>query len=296
MKFGTMLMLLVAIVAGGIAAFSARTIILKHHVTAGDPQSTIVVASANLNFGTALTADNVTEIPWSASALPQGAFRTKADLLKDGRRVVLSSIAKDEPILVSRVTGPGQRGSLSVLIDKGMRAVTVRVDEVRGVAGFVLPDDHVDVLLSRLRGGGADSKSYAEVLLQNVKVLAVDQVASTKHDRPTVARAVTLEVTAEQAEKLVLAGRVGSLSLVLRKAGGAEPTAARRVTLVDLGQGEYNGGDKAEERLAQRIDQLEARLTGGAGKAAATLSRRSANIRIIRADKSSDYDVYSESD
>lgn len=300
MKFGTMVMLLVAIVAGGVAAFSAKMIIQKHPVSASAPKGTIVVAASTLNFGTVVTDENIVEIPWPADTLPEGAFKSKAELQRDGRRVVLTHIAKDEPVLATRVTGPGQRGSLSVLIGKGMRAVTVRVDDVRGVAGFVLPEDHVDILLSRVEGGGASSNSYTDVLLQNVKVLAVDQIAGIKQEQPTVAKAVTLEVTPEQSEKLVLASGVGSLSLVLRQAGGAEPTTVRRVTLVDLGQGEYNGAGKTSDgnpRRAPRVSEPETRLPSGhMMDAAETPSvRPSVNVRVIRAAKSEEYDVFCES-
>ena len=300
MKFGTMLILLVAIVAGGFAAFTARSIIQRQAAQApARAESTIVVAGQGLGFGMVLSPDNVVEIPWSSSALPDGAFRTSADLLKDGRRVVLSKIEKNEPILTSRVTGPGQRGSLSALIEPGMRAVTVRVDDVRGVAGFLVPGDHVDVVLTRLESaaGSTAGNSYADVLLQNVKVLGVDQIASSSEDKPTVAKAVTVEVTTEQAQKLVLAGGVGSLSLVLRQAGGMEAGSSRRVSLPDLGQAEYNGPDKDEGPLARRVKELEAKLLEEMNKpvkGAAAPINSSASIRVIRAAKSEDYNVYQE--
>jgi pilus assembly protein CpaB len=301
MKFATMLILLVAIVAGGFAAFMARAIIQRQ--TAQAPlraESTIVVAGQGLDFGMVLSPENVIEIPWSSATLPEGAFKSSADLLKDGRRVVLSKIDKNEPILLSRVTGPGQRGSLSALIDPGMRAVTVRVDDVRGVAGFLVPGDHVDVVLTRLESGSgnAAANSYTDVLLQNVKVLAVDQIASSSEDKPTVAKAVTVEVTTEQAQKLVLAGGVGSLSLVLRQAGGMEADASRRVSLSDLGQPEYNGPNKDEGGLARRVKELEAKLLEEMNKpvkgSATAQVNTSASIRVIRAAKAEDYNVYQE--
>ncbi len=87
MKFGTMLILLVAIVAGGFAAFMARAIIQRQAVGGADRGTTIVVANQGLDFGMVLSPENVTEIPWSSSTLPEGAFKSSADLLKDGRRV-----------------------------------------------------------------------------------------------------------------------------------------------------------------------------------------------------------------
>ena len=301
MKFGTMLILLVAIVAGGFAAFMARAIIQRQAVVAPTGETTIVVANQGLDFGMVLSPENVTEIPWSSSTLPEGAFKSSADLLKDGRRVVLSKIEKNEPVLSARVTGPGQRGSLSALIEPGMRAVTVRVDDVRGVAGFLVPGDHVDVVLTRLESaaGNAAANSYTDVLLQNIKVLGVDQIASSSEDKPTVAKAVTVEVTTEQAQKLVLAGGVGSLSLVLRQAGGMEADPSHRVSLPDLGQAEYNGANKDEGALARRVKELEAKLLDEMNKpvkgdAAPVQAATTASIRVIRAAKSEDYNVYQE--
>jgi pilus assembly protein CpaB len=144
----------------------------------------------------------------------------------------------NEPVLVTRITGPGQKGGLSALIDPGMRAVTVRVDDVKGVAGFITPGDRVDIVLTRNEEKGAATSSYADVLLQNVKVLGVDQLANANQEKAEVAKAVTVEVTTEQAQKLVLAQGVGTLSLVLRKAGAEDPESTRRVTSLDLGEGE----------------------------------------------------------
>jgi pilus assembly protein CpaB len=119
---------------------------------------------------------------------------------------------------------------LSSLIEEGKRAVTVRVDDVRGVAGLILPGDHVDVVLIRMEQG----QRLSNVILQAAKVLAVDQLIS---DRPgqagVTARAVTLEVTPDQAQKVMLANEIGNLSLMLQQPGG-EGTASRRISEKDL--------------------------------------------------------------
>jgi pilus assembly protein CpaB len=192
-----------------------------------------------LPFGTPLAEDNIEEIPWSAKSLPAGAFSSKQALFKDGRRITLATIQQNEPILTSKVTGPGERASLSSLLDKDMRAITVRVDDVRGVAGFILPNDRVDVVLIRSSNEvGAGRKDYSDLLLQDVKVIGVDQIVSEQKDRPTVAKAVTLEVTPFQAQKISLATNVGHLSLILRKAGDPGVVADHRVTEADLSSGE----------------------------------------------------------
>src|SRR5262249_8346187 len=129
------------------------------------------------------------------------------------------------------ITGPGERASLSTLLEKDSRAITIRVDDVRGVAGFILPNDRVDVVLIRT---GSDGSRQSDLLLQDVKVIAIDQIASQQKDNPLVAKAVTLEVTPYQAQKISLATNIGSLSLILRKAGDAAVVANSRVTEIDL--------------------------------------------------------------
>jgi pilus assembly protein CpaB len=112
-----------------------------------------------------------------------------------------------------------------------MKALTIRVNDVDGVAGFVLPGDHVDVVLTRQIEKGV---AMNDVVLQNTRVLAVDQIADQKADKPSVVKAVTLEVDVTSAQKLALSASVGTLSLVLRKAGETDPDSTRRVTLTVL--------------------------------------------------------------
>src|SRR5215470_15719260 len=163
--------------------------------------------------------------------VPAGTFTSISDLLAPGKRIVLSSIEPNEPILASKITGPGQKGTLSAIIQDGMKAVTIRVNDVDGVAGFVLPGDHVDVLVTRQSDKMA---SATDVVLQNIRVLAIDQIADAAADKPTVAKAVTLEVDTGAAQRLSLAGSIGALSLALRKAGEQTVEGARRVTVMDL--------------------------------------------------------------
>ncbi|MFL5031441.1 MAG: Flp pilus assembly protein CpaB [Xanthobacteraceae bacterium] len=192
---------------------------------------TVVVASQPLRFGHQLSPQTLREVAWPEGAVPTGTFTTVADLLAPGKRIVLYSIEPNEPILASKITGPGQKGTLSAILQEGMKAVTVRVNDVEGVAGFVLPGDHVDVLMTR----NSDKNSTAtDLVLQNIRVLAVDQIADNAADKPTVARAVTLEVDTGAAQRLSLAATAGSLSLALRKAGEQMVEGARRITLMDL--------------------------------------------------------------
>jgi pilus assembly protein CpaB len=217
---------------------------------------TIVVASKPLRFGAELVPSSLREMSWPEDAVPAGAFAKISDLTASGRRVVLTAIESNEPILSSKITGPGQRATLSAVIADGMRAVTIRVNDVEGVAGFVLPGDRVDVTLTRQ----ADKNNTNDVVLQSIKVLAVDQTADERTDKPAIARAVTLEVNSADAQKLALASTVGTLSLMLRRAGEARSADTRRVTLGDLSNG---GAPQAEEGEApSRFTTIGVRRAG----------------------------------
>jgi pilus assembly protein CpaB len=266
MRKGNIFILVLALAMGGLAAYMARNWIAAH-ANVSEKSGSIVVAARPLTFGTVLSRENVIEMAWPAGQIPAGAFATRDELFKDGRRVALGPVQQNEPILKSKVTGPGQRASLSSLLDVGMRAVTVRVDDVRGVAGFVLPGDRVDVILIRNVMNGTVPQNISDVLLQHVKVLAVDQLTNERQENPTVARAVTLEVDTDQAQKILLAINVGKLSLILRQAGESNPVASQRVTEQDLAR---------QEPVA---------------KPAAAPARNSITVSIIRNMKREEYSV-----
>ena len=191
--------LVVAVILGGFAAFLARSW-LQSHSAGTDAQKTvpILVATDTLAFGAPIGAKDVREIDWPAQSSPEGAFANFAELTKNGRRITLSPFVRDEPIISSKVSAPDQRASLSAVIEKGKRAVTVAVDDVRGVAGFIFPGDFVDVALTRTDNSNGP-QNFSAVILQHVKVLAIDQMAGQRQEHPTVAKAVTVEVDPEQA-------------------------------------------------------------------------------------------------
>lgn len=197
------------------------------------PAHTIVVAARPLKFGDVLGSFSLREMPWPRDALPQGAFGRISELTAT-KRVVLTPIAVNEPILSSKITGPGERATLSALLKDGMKAVTIRVNDVNGVAGFVLPGDHVDVLLTR---PGDKKVSVNDVVIQDAQVLAIDQLADDTAEKPDVVKAVTLEVDELGGQKLALASMVGTLSLLLRKAGEVADENTKQVSPIDLGNG-----------------------------------------------------------
>lgn len=244
MRKSTLVMIAFAVVFGLLAVFVAQSWLnnaaanrLKNlEARKSDaPVSTIVVAAERLQYGMELAQNHLREIAWPADALPNGAFAKVSDVLGAGKRVVLSPVETNEPLLALKITGPGQRATLSALVGEGMKAVTVRVNDVEGVGGFVLPGDRVDVVLTRQIDKG---NATTEVVLQNARVLAVDQSADERSSKPSVAKAVTLEVDTVAAQKVWLAASVGNLSLLLRKAGENSAERTRRVTLDDLSKPE----------------------------------------------------------
>jgi pilus assembly protein CpaB len=245
----TLIMIAVAAVFGVMAVFVAQTWLdrtaearLRSLEAKAQRQPvsthTIVVAGRPLRFGNELNQTSLREIPWPESALPVGSFRTVDEVLSGGRRVALTAIEPNEPVLASKITGSGQRATLSAVIGAGMKAVTVRVNDVDGVAGFILPGDRVDVLLTRQL---EKTTAMNDVVLQGVRVLAIDQLADERTDKPSVAKAVTIEVDITGAQRLSLASQVGSLSLALRRAGESGPMATRMVTLSDLERTDNSG-------------------------------------------------------
>ena len=239
MRASTIVMIGFAVVFGVLAVFIAQFWLHSqanrraHTEVVQKPMATqtIVVAAKPLRFGTVLTAAMLREQPWPAKAVPAGTFTKIKDILSGGRRVVLSAIEPNEPVLALKITGPGQRATLSALVKPGMKAVTIRVNDVDGVGGFVQPGDHVDVVLTRQIDKGS---ATTEVVLQDTKVLAIDQIADERATKAKVAKSVTLEVSTINAQKLWLASSVGSLSLLLRQAGDTSEHQTRQITLKDL--------------------------------------------------------------
>jgi pilus assembly protein CpaB len=236
------------------------------------PRATIVVARRALHYGAELTRQNVRELPWVGDRLPAGAFGSVNELFADGeKRIVLRTIEENEAVLKSRVSGDGRAATLSAVISQQMRAVTIRVNDVLGVAGFVIPGDRVDLMLTR---DADNNRPETTMLLQNVQVLGIDQQASEDQNQPRVVRAVTLEVTPLQAQKITLGAQVGMISLALRNRGDALAAAATRVVLADLGVG---------EAMQPAVDRISvAAPTGSAGPSNTASIQVTRGLRVFR--------------
>lgn len=170
----------------------------------------VVVASRDVQLGSALTEDALKTVDWPSGSLPEGA---KHSVKEVESRVIRVALMRGEPVLESKLAPVGTKGGLSSIISSGKRAITVRVNEVIGVAGFALPGNLVDVMVNTK---DESEKPVSMIVLEQVLVLAVAQEASRDETKPKVVSAVTLELTPDQAERLDLARSVGNLSLVLR--------------------------------------------------------------------------------
>ena len=231
-------MVIVAVLIGLVAVVLASQWITKQ--TASN-SGTVVVARIDVDLGTKLTSEMMKTIPWPSGSTPSGALSDPQAL--EGR-VLKVSVQRDEPLLESKLAPLGTKGGLSAVVAEGKRAITVRVNDVIGVAGFALPGNYVDILVNTIDDTRANtSKSnkdltISKTVLEHILVLAVAQEATRDDTKPKVVNAVTLEVTPEQAEKLDLARSVGSLSLVLRNQVDSTPTETVGITKQQLLHGE----------------------------------------------------------
>lgn len=200
----------------------------------GAPAGRIVVAASDVNLGQRLTPELLRLAEWPAAGRPPGALSDPAQL---NGRVLKTSVLRGEPLSEAKLAPAGTLGGLSALISEGRRAITVRVNDVVGVAGFALPGNFVDIIVHTQTEGGAEARErdISKIVLERILVLAVAQEVARDDTKPRVVNAVTLEVTPEQAEKLDLARSVGSLSLALRNQVDPRPgvtTGATKRTLL----------------------------------------------------------------
>ena len=227
-----MVMMVVAVaVAIGAVVVAAQWI----NSQAGGNTNKVAVAKADISLGGRVTPELVNMVDWPATSVPPGAF-TDPKLLET--RVARTSMARGEPIMESKLAPPGTTGGLSAVVADGKRAMTVRVNDVVGVAGFALPGNFVDILVNTQEEGtksnGNKEKPISKIVLERILVLAIAQESSRDETKPKVVNAVTLELTPIQAEKLDLARSVGTLSLVLRNQIETTPVNTEGATKASL--------------------------------------------------------------
>ena len=189
---------------------------------------TIVVAAKPLRYGNELAAPSLREIDWPEGGLPAGAYAKIDDVLKDGKRIVLAAIEPNEPVLAVKITGAGQRATLSAPVQPGMKAVTIRVTDVDASAALCCRANRRCSLTRQVDKETPRPRSCCRRACWRSIRLPMSAA------NPAVAKSATLEVDTVGAQKLSLAGSVGTLSLLLRKAGEITSERSLRVTLKDL--------------------------------------------------------------
>lgn len=207
---GPILIIISLLLAAG-AAWVANRWLVAQTSQQEEGAGTVMVAAAAMDipFGTKIEARHVALIQMLEDSAPDGVYPSLEAV--EGK-VARAAIIKGEILMAGRFADAGPGSALAAVVAENMRAVSVRVDDVVGVAGFLLPGNFVDVV-SAYRDG---SETFSETVVQNVRVLAVDQTAASDKNEPVIVRAVTLEVTPEDAEKLVLAKQRGAIQLALR--------------------------------------------------------------------------------
>jgi len=244
-------MIVVSIIVGLVAVVMASQWINKQ--TSVSAQK-VVIAAVDVDLGSKLTPEMLRLVDWPSGSIPDGAIVDPQAL--DGR-VLKTSVLRGEAILESKLAPLGTKGGLSAVVMEGKRAMTVRVNDVIGVAGFALPGNYVDILVNTTDDAKANTKekvdlSISKIVLEHILVLAVAQEASRDDTKPKVVNAVTLEVTPEQAEKLDLARSVGTLSLVLRNQVDPKPVETSGITKQILLRGEEEPVPAAKPVVASK--------------------------------------------
>jgi pilus assembly protein CpaB len=209
------ILLALAVVSGGAAAYLAMQYIRQQAtpLMAATPRiAQVVVAAHDMPLGSIIGDRDVKTVDWAGGALPPGFIGSVPEAMGRG---LITPVQENEPILEAKLAAKGAGGGLPVIIDQGMRAVSVAVDQVVGVAGFVTPSTRVDVLLTL---NDASSKEPAtRVIMQNVKALAAGQsIQQDKEGKPQPVSVMTMLVTPEQAETLALAASQGRIQMALR--------------------------------------------------------------------------------
>ena len=230
------LVLVLAIASGLLSGYLALNFLRDQtsNLIAAEPVASgkVVVAAKDLPLGTVLRSQDVRMIDWPGDALPTGYAAAPGDVVGRG---LITSVSANEPLLEVKLAPKGVGGGLAVSIPDGMRALSVRVDEVVGVAGFVLPGTRVDVLATiEPDQASGQERTVTKVILQNVQTLAAGQkVERDMEGKPQTVTVITLLVTPEQAERLTLASNEGRIQLALRnmldiaevETPGVRPTA-----------------------------------------------------------------------
>jgi pilus assembly protein CpaB len=270
--------LAIAVIAGGGLAYGTYNMMTNQPVkTVSAPTQPVVVAAVDLSLGTELKKDDLTVVNFPAGQAPQGAFARVADVIGRG---LISPLVKNEVVLPAKLASKEAGSGLPPVIPEGMRAVSVRVNEVIGVAGYVLPGTHVDVLCN-LSPTNQPQDTISKLILSNVQVVTAGTRIEQDQDKgkPMQVTVVTLLVYPDQAERLALASTEGKIQLALRNPldQSAPDTAGMKPAML-------MGVVKAPAPAAPKV---AARKVTGPVTSETTVSAPLPTVEIIRGDKRS---------
>lgn len=256
MNISSLLSMISGLALAGGSAYVAKDYIDGQAVTGGSEGPAlveVVVASQDIAFGTALTAQSLTTIAWPAEARPAGTFTSYDVLLPDpGQppRRARRAIAQGELIRAAKISKFGEKVTIVQTLSPDHRAMAIKVSAETAVGGFVTPGDSVDVLLTQGRGAGLKTVT----ILQNARVIGVDQDANEESETPGVARTVTVEVTPDEGQRLALAQRAGTLSLTLRNLdASAEEVPLDSISLNDVLRNLRPQQEEAEQPVRKTV-------------------------------------------
>ena len=238
MRRSSIIMLIAAVALGLVAVLFARTF-LGGSGDSANPAAAVrtvatVVAAADISFGEKITPEKVKVVEWPAGALPQGSFQRIEDLTMGVGRTAMRPIVANEILTDKSLATGANRLSTAPLLNPQMRAVSVPVNEVSGVAGLIFPGDRVDVFMTRQP---EEALPYAELLAQGVRVLAVGVDMNVGKDKPEIVKSATIEVTPLQAQKIALAVTVGQVNLALRHFSDESRVRLQTAQVMDLNDG-----------------------------------------------------------
>jgi len=233
MFFKMRVILPLAIIASTLSTFGIYKFLQAKKTEMEKPKEltqSVVVATEDFEVGRLLAESDLRLIAWPKDIIPKGSF---SDINLVLGRAVKADLYEGEAILESKLAPVGSDGGFSSIIPPGMRALTVSVNTYSGVSGFILPNTYVDVFVT-VPSPSNKEQSSTKIILENVKVLAVDQTFEREGDDPVIVQSVTLLVTPEEGEKLVLASTEGKLQLGLRNAADKNSQRTPGVQLKDL--------------------------------------------------------------
>jgi pilus assembly protein CpaB len=286
MRRRLLIVLAVASLIGLVASYLVYRVVVT--VQAGarpDSTAEVVVAAVNMSMAETITPKHVKVVAWPKASIPSGAITKLADA---ENRVVRSSILAGEPLIEGKLAPQlaGRGGLMPMLVDVGQRGVTIKVDDATRETGFILPNSHVDVLVSMAKPGPSGDR-IAKIILQDVQVLASGQIVELRDNKPVTMTTVTLSLNPDQTERLTLAQTEGRLFLVTRNLGDNKIVATPGATRASLLEG---AAAPAAPKVASAAPK---RVVAAAPPAAPAVipppSLETINVSVVRAGKVSEH-------